>query len=415
MMKTIKKLCCFLIIAGLVGGGVWYRFFRADSVRYVYRTQSVTRGDIMATVSATGRLNAVEMIEVGTQVSGTIQEIYVDYNSAVKKGQLIALLDPDVLASQVEQAKASLTLAQAGVTSARASVTDSSRSWTRNKELWARNLIAKSELDTAETALTLARANLAESEARVVQAKAQLRQAETNLGYTRIVSPVDGVVISRQVDVGQTVAASLQTPTLFSIARDLTQMQIEASIDEADIGRIAEGQNAECKFDAWPKQVFDGTVTQIRLNPEIVSNVVTYTVVLKVENAEMKLKPGMTANVTIVTERRGDVLKIPAAALRFSPPVDAVPSEKPAAAGVASPLGMPRFPRGGSSQSRAGEQVVWLVEGGRLAGSVPVGDQGISDRTWVEIVNSQLKEGQELAISFSRETSASGAALAGMK
>ncbi|MDR3264969.1 MAG: hypothetical protein LBT15_03060, partial [Synergistaceae bacterium] len=175
-------------------------------------------------------------------------------------------------------------------------------------------------------------------------------------------------------------------------------------------------QKAECKFDAWPKRVFEGTVTQIRLNPEIVSNVVTYTVVLKVGNAEMKLKPGMTANVTIVTERRDDVLKIPAAALRFSPPVDAVPAEKTTDAGVASPLGMPRFPRGGSgTQARSGEQVVWLVEQGRLAGSLPVGDQGISDRTWVEIMNSHLMEGQELAVSFSKETSASGVALAGTK
>jgi HlyD family secretion protein len=360
------------------------------------------------------------MVEVGTQVSGTIREIYVDYNSSVKKGQVIALLDPDVLMSQVEQAKASLTLAEAGVTSSRASVTDATRSWTRNKELWGRNLIAKSELDASETALTLAKANLAESSARVVQAKAQLRQAETNLGYTKIVSPVDGVVISRQVDVGQTVAASLQTPTLFSIARDLTQMQIEASIDEADIGRIAEGQKAECRFDAWPKQTFEGTVTQVRLNPEIVSNVVTYVVVLKVSNEEMKLKPGMTANVTVVTEQRDDVLKVPAAALRFTPPSDAVAAgdqkQEKDAGGVASPLGMPRMPpRGGRGQSKNDEVMVWVVENGRLVGSLPVGTQGISDRTWVELVDTNLREGQELAVAFSKEEGASGTALAGTK
>ncbi|MDR1873738.1 MAG: efflux RND transporter periplasmic adaptor subunit [Synergistaceae bacterium] len=413
-MKTIKRFFRILLIAALVGGGSWYAFFRTQPVRYVYRTQPVTKGSVTATVSATGRLNSVGMVEVGTQVSGTIQAIYVDYNSPVRKGQLIALLDPDVLKSQVEQVKASLALAQAGVTSARASVADKKRAWERNKELWARNLIAKSDLDSAETALTLARATLTESEARVVQAKASLQQAETNLDYAKIVSPVDGVVISRKVDVGQTVAASLQTPTLFSIARDLTQMQVEASIDEADIGRIAEGQKAECKFDAWPKQTFEGTVTQVRLHPEVVSNIVTYTVVLSVANADMKLKPGMTANVTIVTDRRDDVLKIPAAALRFSPPPDAVPAERTETeAAASSPLGMPRFLHG-SSQSRS-EQVVWLVENGRLVGSVPLGEQGLSDRTWVEIVNSPLKEGQELAVSFSKETGESGAALAGTK
>lgn len=422
-MKTIKRLIYVLVIVGGIGGGVWYRFFREQPVHYVYMTQPVTRGPITATVSATGKVNAVEMVDVGTQVSGTIKEIYADYNSAVKKGQLIALLDPDVLQSQVDQARASLALAKAGVVSAKASVTDATRTFNRNKELWGRNLIAKSDLDSAETSLSLARANLAENNARVVQAEASLKQSETNLGYTRIVSPVDGVVISRQVDVGQTVAASLQTPTLFSIARDLTQMQIEASIDEADIGRIAEGQKASCKFDAWPKETFEGTVTQIRLNPEIVSNVVTYTVIFKVNNTEMKLKPGMTANLTVVTEKRDDVLKIAAAALRFSPPSDAIPKEERAgessaeSQGVASPLGMPRFPgrnRGGSNGT-GGEQVVWVVENGKLVGSIPIEEQGISDRTWVEIPNARLKEGQELAVSFTKDATGSGAALAGTK
>jgi HlyD family secretion protein len=416
-----KTLYLFLLSVGIISGVSWWFFFRQESARYVYRTQPVTVGSVTATIGATGKVNAVEMVEVGTQVSGTIKELYADYNSAVKKGQLIALLDPDVLQSRVEEARAALALAQAGVTRAKASVTDSERAFNRAKELMARDLIAKSELDAAETALLLARASLAESGARVVQAKAGLKQAEANLGYTKIVSPVDGVVISRQVDVGQTVAASLQTPTLFSIARDLTQMQIEASIDEADIGRIAEGQKAICKFDAWPKLEFEGTVTQVRLAPEIVSNVVTYTVVLKVDNADMKLKPGMTANVTVVTEKRDDVLKVAAAALRFSPPADAVPpQEKKEKSGeerpAASPIGLPRIPRGrGNTSGGENTPVVWLVENGRLVGSVPVGEQGLSDRTWVEVLNSPLKEGQELAVSYAKEDSASGATFAGTK
>jgi HlyD family secretion protein len=397
----MKKIFFFLAVLG-VAGAVWYAFLRTRPARYIYRTEPVTRGSVTATIGATGKVSAVEMIEVGTQVSGTIKEIYVDYNSAVRKGQLIALLDPDVLQSRVEEANAALALSKAGVTRSKASLTDADRAHKRSKELWERNLIAKSELDAAETALLLARASLSESEARVVQAQASLRQAQANLGYTKIVSPVDGVVISRQVDVGQTVAASLQTPTLFSIARDLTQMQIEANIDEADIGRIAEGQKAVCRFDAWPKLEFEGTVTQVRLAPEIVSNVVTYTVVLKVENPDMKLKPGMTANITVVTEKRDDILKVAAAALRFSPPSGVFPESAPKQdAPVGSPLGLPRFPRRGDS--RASTPVVWIVENGRLVGSVPVEEQGLSDRVWVEVLNTSLKEGQELAVSYVQE------------
>jgi len=422
-MKTLRRFFYFLVFAGAVGGGVWYQFFRVQPSRYVYRTQPVTRGTLTATISATGKVSAVEMVEVGTQVSGTIKELYADYNSIVKKGELIALIDPDVLESKLEEVKASLALAKAGVTRSQASVTDAQRAHTRSKDLWSRNLIAKSELDAAETALLLARATLAESNARVVQAQAALKQAEANLGYTKIISPVDGIVISRQVDVGQTVAASLQAPTLFSIARDLTQMQIEASVDEVDIGRIEDGQNAVCKFDAWPRLTFEGTVTQVRLNPEIISNVVTYTVVLKVENPELKLKPGMTADISVITEQRDDVLKIAAAALRFTPPTDAVAalnSGQSAQSGqnARTPVGpglipLPqRRPRGSGGGDN--EQVVWLVEDGRLIGSVPVGDQGLSDRTWVEVMNTHLKEGQELAVSYSKEE-ASGAALAGVQ
>jgi HlyD family secretion protein len=401
-MKFVKKLFFFALIMGVIGGGAWYGFLRKEAARYIYRVLPVTRGSVTATIGATGKVNAMEMIEVGTQVSGTIKEIYVDFNSAVKKGQLIALLDPDVLLSRVEEAKANLTLAQAGVARSKASVTDADRNYKRSKELFGRKLIAKSEIDSAETALLLARASLSETEARVAQVKAALKQAESNLAYTEIISPVDGVVISRKVDVGQTVAASLQTPTLFSIARDLTQMQIEASIDEADIGRIVEGQTALCKFDAWPKLEFEGTVTQVRLAPEIVSNVVTYTVILKVNNSDLKLKPGMTANVTVITEKREDILKIAAAALRFTPPSDAFPARAEQAA-PASPLGMPRMPIRGA-RGKGDEAIVWIVEKGKLVKSVPVGEQGLSDRTWIEVSNTQLKEGQELAVSYSVES-----------
>ncbi len=405
-MKVFKMLSFGAIAAG-IAWGVWYGFFRDEGTEYVYRTQPVTRGSISATVSATGSVNPVEMVDVGTQVSGTIKEIYVDYNSRVTKGQLIAMLDTDMLQSRIEEAKAALALAQARTTSARASVADADRTFKRNKELWERDLIARSELDAAETKLSLARASLAENNAQVVQAKASLKQAETSLGYARIVSPVDGVVIARKVDVGQTVAASLQTPTLFSIARDLTRMQIEASVDEADIGRIAEGQRAICRFDAWPDTTFEGTVTQVRLKSTVVSNVVTYTVIIRVDNSELKLKPSMTANVTIVTEEKKDALKVPAAALRFTPPGDVLAAFAAASGteqeeGEGSIMGLPPMRRrNGNRSDDEDEPVVWVVEDGKIVGSVPVGEQGISDRTWVEVLNTQLKEGQELAVAFS--------------
>ena len=411
-MKVLKMLLFGAAAAG-IAWGVWYVYFRDGGAEYVYRTQPVTRGSISATVSATGSVNPVEMVDVGTQVSGTLKEIYVDYNSRVTKGQLVATLDTDMLQSRVDEAKASLALAQARVTSARASAADADRTFKRNKELWSRNLIARSELDAAETKLSLARASLAEHNAQVVQAKASLKQAETSLGYARIVSPVDGVVIARKVDVGQTVAASLQTPTLFSIARDLTRMQIEASVDEADIGRIAEGQKAICRFDAWPDTTFEGTVTQVRLKSTVVSNVVTYTVIIRVDNSELKLKPSMTANVTIVTEEKKDVLRVPAAALRFTPPNDVLAALSAASGaeqeerGSGSIMGLPPMRRrNGNRSDDEDEPVVWVVEGGKLVGSVPVGEQGISDRTWVEVSNTQLEEGQELAVSFSTAASA---------
>lgn len=407
-MKALKKVIFLLITAGVIVGGAWYWSSQAAEVSYVYRTQPVTRGSITATISATGKVSAVEMVDVGTQVSGTIKELYVDYNSRVKKGQLIALLDPEVLQAKVEGDRAALSMAQASLSSSQASVADAERTNKRSRELWDRRLIARSEMDTSETKLTLARANLAEARARVSQARASLRQSGTNLNYTRIVSPVDGVIISKKVNVGQTVAASLSAPTLFTIARDLTQMQIEANIDEADIGRVREGQSAECRFDSWPKLTFEGKVVQVRLDPITVSNVVTYTVIIKVDNSELKLMPGMTANISVITEQRDSVLKIPAAALRFTPPADVLAELDPTKAAKrtqsSSPLGAMPFPqRQGSKDGRNREaQTVWLVENGKLKEKLPVGELGVSDRTWVEVLGKKLKEGDELAISYSK-------------
>jgi HlyD family secretion protein len=413
----MKKFFKFLIVlAAVAAAGYWgYQKMIPSSPIYVYRTQAVTRGSISSSISATGTVNAVEMVEVGTQVSGTINELYADFNSPVKKGQLLAVLDPDVLASRVEESKASLTVANAGVSKAKAELENATRTYSRNKELWDRKLIARSDLDTAQTSLTLAKASLTEANSKVVQAKESLRQAETNLQYTKIVSPIDGVVISRQVDVGQTVAASLQAPTLFSIAKDLTQMQVEANVDEADIGRIAEGQKAVCKFDSWPDDSFEAVVSQKRLSPETISNVVTYVVILRIDNLEGKLMPGMTANISVVTEQRDDVVKVPAAALRFTPPADVLAAgkkqEDEAQSSQSGLFVMPRRPS--ASNGNSAEQTVWIVENGVLKGSVAISETGVSDRTWVEIRGdalSELREGQELAVAVSKESKDSAVA-----
>jgi len=421
-MKKIKSLIWVVALAA-AGYAVYWVFAPAEAV-FVYRTQPVTRGSIVSTVNATGRVNAVEMVDVGTQVSGTISEIFVDFNSPVTRGQLLARLDPEFLQSRVEESRAGLAVARASVARAQTEVASAQRNSARSNDMWERRLIARIEMENAETQLSVARAILTEANSRVLQAQESLRQAETNLSHTEILSPIDGIVISRQIDVGQTVAASLQAPVLFSIARDLTQMQIEASIDESDIGRVREGQRAVSRFDSWPGEPFEAVVVQRRLNPEIISNVVTYVVILMVDNEDNLLMPGMTANISIETERRDDVLKIPAAAMRFTPPAEAVAAigQLPGSASASTnrpTTGLLPLPQRGMGRGRAGAEsgnddgrTVWLVEDGRLTGSVVVNDTGISDRMWIELRgDAVIQEGQELAIAFTTE--AAGAATAG--
>jgi HlyD family secretion protein len=377
----------FLLAAAAAAWGGWYFVFRDTAAVYELRTENADSGDITATVTAGGKLNAVSVVEVGTQVSGTIQELYVDFNSPVKEGQLIAQLDPSVLRSQLVEARANLAVAEAGVGSAEASLTDSERKFARSKELYARKLIARSELEDAETLVFLKRAQLQETKARVAQARAAVERAETNLAYTRITSPVDGVIVSRKVDVGQTVAASFQTPTLFSIARDLTRMQIDASVDEADIGRVSEGQEADFRVDAFPEDLFFGKVVQVRIAPETTDNIVTYTVVILVDNADLRLKPGMTANVSIKTDVRKGILRIPAAALRFRPPKELLDTLSGDAARQNDTVNA-------NSGLRFGN--VWVVRGNRLVRRVPV-ETGITDNYRIEVVSGDVASGDDLA------------------
>ncbi|MBI4690783.1 MAG: efflux RND transporter periplasmic adaptor subunit [Nitrospirae bacterium] len=337
-----------------------------------YRTEKITRGDIVNFVTATGTVNAVTTVLVGTQVSGTIKNIYVDFNSRVKRGQIIALIDPALFEAQVEQAKANLLVAKANLEKAEAALVDARRTRDRNKELFSRNLIARSDLDTSETNYQTSNAQVTAAKSQVAQSEASLKNAQTNLGYTKIVSPVDGVVISRNVDIGQTVAASFQTPTLFTIAQDLTKMQINANVDEADIGKLMDKQDVEFTVDAYPEITFKGKVWQIRNAPVTVQNVVTYDVVMKVDNPELKLKPGMTANVSVIISTKKDIIKIPNAAIRFKP------DEK-----------------GKDVVSKKGPGI-WIVEKDKPK-HIPI-STGISDGTFSELVSGEIKEGQEVIV-----------------
>jgi HlyD family secretion protein len=356
-----------------------------------FRTDPVTKGDIQQAVTATGTVNAVTTVQVGTQVSGTIKTLFVDFNSRVKKGQLIAQIDPSTFESQVQQAQANLLSAQANLEKAQTALANDKKTFDRNKELLSKNLIAQSDLDTAETNYQSDKAQVASAKALIEQAKASLDYAKQNLAYTRIVSPVEGVVISRNVDVGQTVAASFQTPTLFTIAQDLTKMQIDTNVAESDIGVVKLGQEVDFTVDAYPDTTFEGKVWQIRQAPITVQNVVTYDVVIQVNNRSLKLMPGMTANVSVVIQTRKDVLRITNAALRFRM------SERPAG---------PTAGTAGAGEKKGPS--IWVLENNKpkRVGITP----GISDGNYTEVVAGDLKEGQQTIVETLRKGKAPAAA-----
>jgi len=299
----------FLIIAIVVVVGVLVGlfFFRRgkDKGGDQYRTEAVSQGNISASVNATGTLSAVTTVQVGSQVSGIISKLYADFNSQVKQGQLLAELDPTPFLQTVDQRKADVTKAQVDVASTKVT-------YDRQKRLADAGLIAQSDLDAARADYDGARAGLAQSQA-------ALKQAQTNLGYTKIYSPIDGQVVARAYDVGQTVAASFSAPTLFTIAKDLTKMQVQADVDQSDIGQIKVGERVHFTVDAYPDQTFRGQISQVRLNATVSQNVITYPVIIEVPNPDLKLRPSMTANVTIDVARVQDVLRVPNAALRFRP------------------------------------------------------------------------------------------------
>ena len=317
-----RRLIASVALIGAVGIGAGAYYMTRDGAQPEIMTSPVTRGDVIETVSATGTLEAVTTVQVGTQVSGTIQALFADYNSIVRKRQVIAKLDPSLFQTQIDQQRANLVRSEAEVERLKVGVDDARTKLTRARELSERSLIPMTELETAEVTLRAAQAQLQSAQAQVTQSRASLNQAQVNLQHTVIAAPIDGIVISRNVDVGQTVAASMQAPTLFVIAADLTKMKVNANIDEADVGRIRPGQHVVFRVDAYPADDFGGTVSQIRLQPTTVQNVVTYATVIDVPNPDLRLKPGMTANVSIQIARRTDVLRVPNMALRFRPTED---------------------------------------------------------------------------------------------
>jgi HlyD family secretion protein len=345
----MKKLIITLIVLAVVAGsvGAYYKY-RGPAEQARISMLAVARGDIIESVGATGTVQAVTTVQVGSQVSGNIKALYADFNSIVKKGQIIAELDPSLLQTQIEQARANLVRAQADLDRLKVTLEDARVKLKRNESLAARKLLAPQDLEAAQVAVRSAEASIKSSEASVVQSKAALSQNEVNLQHTVIEAPIDGIVISRNVDVGQTVAASMNAPTLFVIAADLTKMQVNANVDESDVGRIRPGQVVRFRVDAYPLDEFMGSVSQVRLQPIVTQNVVTYATVIDVPNAQYKLKPGMTANVTIEIARRNDVVRVPNAALRFRPTADTfaalnqdVPPEMQRGAGSGRQGGMP--------------------------------------------------------------------------
>ncbi len=416
--KTLVFLVvCIIIIAALAS----YFYVKNRNQDERYETAKVERGTIEERITATGRIEALVTVSVGSQVSGTIKELLADYNSVVRKDQVIALLEPSIFQAQKKQAEANLASARANQEKAEVALEEARKSLKRGEELYSDSLISESEIDTLKTAYESAVAQVSVSKSQVRQAEAALSLAEVNLTHTVIASPIDGIIISRDVDVGQTVAASLQAPTLFTIANDLTKMQVHSDISESDVGKLREGQEVTFKVDAFPKEDFKGEVTQVRNEGTIVQNVVTYDAVIDVDNQDLKLKPGMTAYVSILVQKSDDSLKIPNIALRFKPSnmeeweikekreedkgkkiEKEKEKEETQGSAFSSSKGSSSHGAPGGIVSRASsfdrmmstKPVVWVFKNGTIH-PVQV-STGITDGKYSEVIEGELSEGDEV-------------------
>ena len=439
----------------LVGAILGYTLIKkGKSSQVKYRTEVLAKGDVESTVTTSGSLNPVDTVDVGSQVSGKIAVLGADFNSKVKKGQLLAQLDLDLLQAKVDQAESSYKSRVASLDQAKLSLDNSLKKFNRSKELFAKNQISIEEMETAESNYLNAKASVVSSESALSQAKSSLDSSKVDLSYAIIRSPIDGVVISRNVNIGQTVAASYQAPLLFKLASDLTKMQLQCDIDETDIGKVKEGQKVRFTVSAYQGETFNGTVRQVRYSPTTVQNVVTYATIVDAENPDLKLMPGMTATVSIITGEAKGVLKIPNAALRFTPtlPQDEL-AKLLADAGIGVPRGQgqpgqktegtrgqngqsgqtgQRTPggdtqggqRSGGFQTGQGQEItpemrarfeqmrnrprqggtVWTIDdAGKLKPYMV--RTGITDNTYSEVTRSELKEGEKIILGLETPTS----------
>lgn len=376
-LKNLLKNKKVVISAALIVVGLSY-FFVNQGNKVQYQTKDLEKCTITQVVEASGTINPVNIVSVGSTVSGLMKAIYVDYNSEVKKGQLLAQIDPATFQAQVDQNRAQINNAQANLAKLNAEMVYSKKTYQRYKNLYDKNFIAKSELDKAESEYYAKLASIGAQKASISQAQASYKTSMTNLGYTKIIAPVDGTIIKRAVDVGQPVAASFQAPELFTIAQDLKKMQIEVNVSEADIGRVKEGQKAEYTLDGYPDAIFHGIVTQVRLNSTTTSNVVTYTVIVSVDNEDLKLKPGMTANVSIITSQNKDVLCVPSVALKYTPE---------------------------TTGQKYKEQGVWVLKGKQPVRVII--KEGASDDSNVEVISKELNVGDKIILGSTGKTSKS--------
>ncbi len=343
-------------------------FIKKGSVKYI--TKPIAKDTITQYVEASGTIKPINTIEVGTQVSGTVAKIYVDYNSTVKQGQLLAELDPSLFQANVDQSSAKLNNAKASLAKAKATLAYKKNNYQRYKHLYEKNYVSKDDVELALSNYLQAQADVTATQAEVSAASASLENNLTNLRYSKITSPVDGTVISRAVDVGQTVAASFNTPTLFEVAKDLTKMQIETSVSEADIGKIKVGQHAQYTLDGYQDKIFEGEVTQVRLASTTTNNVVTYTVIVSVDNADGFAIPGMSANVSIIVGKAQDVLCVDNKALKFTPP---------------------------DNEQKYDKQGIWILEKqGPKRYNIEL---GLSDENKTQIISNEIKEGDKVIIS----------------
>jgi len=396
-------IAAVLAIGLAIAGYVFFNGERKVPVRY--RTAPVERGSVISLVTATGTINPVVSVQVGTQVSGMIKSLHADFNSVVKAGDVVATIDPEPFRARRDQAASNLEMAKANLARARTDQAQRKRELDRTKSLLAQQFVSQNDVDVAITNAQGADAQVGVAQAQVKQAEAALNAAELDLKYTTIRSPVNGIVVARNIEVGQTVAASFATPNLFLIALDLTKMQVDTNVSESDIGGIAEGKEATFTVDAYPGIPFSGTIRQVRLAPINVQNVVTYNVVVGVDNQDLRLKPGMTANVSIVVAQKEQVLKVPNAALRFTPPKS--DQGEGGAGGTSGEARPAKGERGGKAMQAGGAsaRTIWKqAENGELV-AVPV-QVGISDGAATEILNDSLVEGDQVIVGIEQPRSA---------